>query len=244
MRSFEKRKKEGHASATFFDPKIQKKIKTGTPGDKFEVEADQVASKVVTHSNKSGGLLQAKEEEVQQKPISDTISQVQKKEMKEEEPVQKKEEEQVQKKEGEDEVQQKEEEEQVQAKEETVQKKEEEQEVQKKAEEKEEMVQKKSSSVQPSTQTKLKSTKGGGYAMNKSVLMEMNAAFQADFSEVRIHTDADAIALCQEMGAQAFTNGKDIYFNKGKYNPTSKSGKELLAHELTHTIQQGVVSKK
>ncbi|VXB29779.1 conserved hypothetical protein [Flavobacterium sp. 9AF] len=228
MRSFEKRKREGHASATFFDPKIQKKIKTGTPGDKFEVEADQVASKVVAHSTKSGGMLQAKEEEVQQKPISDAISQVQKKDMKEEEPIQKKEEEKVQKKEGE---------------EETVQKKEEEQEVQKKTDEKEETVQKKSSSVQPSTQTKLKNTKGGGYAMNKSVLMEMNAAFQADFSEVRIHTDTDAIALCQEMGALAFTNGKDIYFNKGKYNPTSKSGKELLAHELTHTIQQGAVSK-
>jgi Domain of unknown function (DUF4157) len=40
------------------------------------------------------------------------------------------------------------------------------------------------------------------------------------------------------LGAQAFTNGNDIYFNNGKYNPNSKDGKHLLAHELTHTVQQ------
>ena len=149
MRAFEKRKKENHPSNTFFDPKIQKKIKTGKAGDKYEVEADKVADKVVNSSKNTGGLLQAKEEEVQQKGISETISTVQKQEAEKEEPVQKQEEEKVQqkemkeeestqKKEEEDKVQKKEmkEEEPVQNKEEEpVQKKEEEQ-VQAKEEEK------------------------------------------------------------------------------------------------------------
>lgn len=276
MRAFEKRKKENHSSNTFFDPKIQKKIKTGKAGDKYEVEADKVADKVVNNSTNTGGLMQAKEEEVQQKGISETISTVQKqetekeepvqkqeeekvqqKEMKEEEPVQKKEEEQVQKKEMEkEETVQKQEEEQVQQKEmkeeEPVQKKEEEQ-VQAKEEEKiqqkateEEGIQKKEKSDSESSnmESKIKKTKGEGYPMSRGIKLEMDTAFKADFSAVRIHTDSTAIALCQEMGAQAFTNGRDIYFNKGKYNPKTKAGKELLAHELTHTIQQGAIDKK
>jgi Domain of unknown function (DUF4157) len=45
--------------------------------------------------------------------------------------------------------------------------------------------------------------------------------------------------MSRELNAQAFTVGSDIYFNRGKYNPSSESGKHLLAHELTHTVQQG-----
>ena len=65
-------------------------------------------------------------------------------------------------------------------------------------------------------------------------------------SGVRIHTENEvAVQMSKELGAQAFTHGNDIYFNKGKYNPSSKEGKQLLAHELTHTIQQkGMVQKK
>jgi hypothetical protein len=72
----------------------------------------------------------------------------------------------------------------------------------------------------------------------------MENAFSVDFSAIRIHTDSNAIAMCREMGAQAFTNGVNIYFNKGKYNPNSAEGKKLLAHELTHTVQQGAINKK
>lgn len=257
MRSFEKRKKENHPSNTFFDPKIQKKIKTGKAGDKYEVEADKVADKVVNNSNNTGGLLQAKEEEVQQKGISETISTVQKQETEKEEPVQKQEEEKVQQKEmKEEEPVQKKEEEQVQKKEmkeeEPVQKKEEEEvqakkedEIQQKTAEEDNLQKKEKEESENSTiESKIKKTKGEGYPMSREIKMEMDAAFKADFSAVRIHTDSTAIALCQEMGAQAFTNGKDIYFNKGKYNPKSKAGKELLAHELTHTIQQGAIDKK
>lgn len=259
MRAFEKRKKENHSSNTFFDPKIQKKIKTGKAGDKYEVEADKVADKVVNNSTNTGGLLQAKEEEVQQKAISETISTVQKQEVEKEEPVQKQEEEKVQQKEMKEEesVQKKEEEDKVQKKEmkeeEPVQKKEEEDKVQTKEEEKiqqktteEEGVHKKEEkdTKNSNIESKIKKTKGEGYPLGRGIKLEMDTAFKADFSAVRIHTDSTAIALCQEMGAQAFTNGRDIYFNKGKYNPKTKAGKELLAHELTHTIQQGAVQKK
>lgn len=249
MRAFEKRKLDNHPSSTFFDPKIQKKLKTGKAGDQYEVEADTVANKVVNTANKTGGLMQAKEEEqLQQKPIADSSSTLQKQEIKEE-PVQKQEEEKLQKKE-EEEVQKKEEEEQVQAKDEeelqqkpitetisTLQKQEtkEEEPIQRKEEKKE--------SESETTESKIKKTKGEGHPMSKDIQSEMDTAFKADFSPVRIHTDSAAIALCQEMGAQAFTNGVDIYFNKGKYNPQSKAGKELLAHELTHTIQQGAIDK-
>ena len=67
----------------------------------------------------------------------------------------------------------------------------------------------------------------------------MNSAFGADFSKVRIHTGDEAVQMNKELKAQAFTHGNHIYFNQGKYNPNSLQGKHLLAHELTHTIQQG-----
>ena len=68
---------------------------------------------------------------------------------------------------------------------------------------------------------------------------EMEAAFGADFSAVRIHTDETAARLNKMLGAQAFTRGNDIFFNAGRFNPDTSAGKHLLAHELTHTRQQG-----
>ncbi|MDZ7695034.1 MAG: DUF4157 domain-containing protein [Balneolaceae bacterium] len=74
-----------------------------------------------------------------------------------------------------------------------------------------------------------------------SVRNYMEPRFGADFSNVRIHTGSEAAKLSQDINAQAFTHGRDIYFNNEKYNPDSSSGKHLIAHELTHTIQQGAV---
>ncbi|MFK7922128.1 MAG: DUF4157 domain-containing protein, partial [Bacteroidia bacterium] len=51
-------------------------------------------------------------------------------------------------------------------------------------------------------------------------------------------------ALCAAMGAQAFTHGRDVFFAKGKYQPDSGQGQKLLAHELTHVVQQGHAPKK
>jgi hypothetical protein len=68
---------------------------------------------------------------------------------------------------------------------------------------------------------------------------EMEKAFGgADFSSVRIHTNSGAAQLSRSLKAQAFTYGNDIFFDQGKYDPESARGKRLLAHELTHTVQQ------
>ncbi len=269
MRAFEQRKRNSPDTSSFFGPKIQRKLKTGTVGDKYEVEADSIADKVVNNKPSAGGLLQSKEQ-VQQKPISETISSVQAKEMKEEDKsvqkksdkeedkkVQKKsdkkeEEKPVQKKEKEEEKplqkkSDKEEEKPVQAKcaecekEDKVQKKD------KKEEEK--PVQKKGQNSETEIQNnelegKLDSSKGSGTGLDKKTKREMESGFGSDFSNVKIHTDANAVQMSQELGAQAFTNGNDVYFNEGKYNPGSKEGKHLLAHELTHTVQQTGAKQK
>ncbi len=75
----------------------------------------------------------------------------------------------------------------------------------------------------------------GGSALAPPVRAQMESAFGADFSAVRVHEDSQAEAL----DAQAFTRGSDIHFAPGRYNPSSGSGLELLGHELTHVVQQG-----
>ncbi len=82
-------------------------------------------------------------------------------------------------------------------------------------------------------------TKGSGSNMDSPTQSFMENRFGTDFSYVKIHTGDYAVQMSRELNAQAFTVGSDIYFNSGKYNPSSDSGKHLLAHELTHTVQQG-----
>ena len=85
---------------------------------------------------------------------------------------------------------------------------------------------------------KIQATKGNGAALDSSTKTFMESRFGTDFSRVNIHTDSHAVALSSELNAQAFTVGNDVYFNSGKYSPESSEGKHLLAHELTHTLQQ------
>ena len=87
----------------------------------------------------------------------------------------------------------------------------------------------------------LNSSKGTGNALPEKTKKSMETAFGTDFSKVHIHTGDNAVQMSEALHAQAFTHGNNIYFNKGKYNPESTSGAHLLAHELTHTIQQGAV---
>ncbi len=72
----------------------------------------------------------------------------------------------------------------------------------------------------------------------------MESRFGADFSNVRIHTADYAASLSADLGAHAFTVGSDIYFNRGKFAPGTASGDKLLAHELTHTVQQGTTAQR
>ena len=83
---------------------------------------------------------------------------------------------------------------------------------------------------------------GGGLAMKPDTRQFMEGAFSADFSGVRIHSNDEAAAMNNEIQAKAFTWGNDIYFNRGEYNTTSNDGKKLLAHELTHVVQQTMTS--
>lgn len=85
---------------------------------------------------------------------------------------------------------------------------------------------------------KIRKNNGGGQTLDTQTRLEMENGLGADFSQVNIHTDQEASYLNNTLAAQAFTNGNDIYFNQGKYNPDTSDGKHLLAHELTHTIQQ------
>jgi hypothetical protein len=66
----------------------------------------------------------------------------------------------------------------------------------------------------------------------------MENSFSDDFTDVQIHDDKESAELCASLNAQAFAIGKDIFFNNGKYDPGTEAGKELLAHELTHVVQQ------
>lgn len=103
------------------------------------------------------------------------------------------------------------------------------------------LIQRKENDQQPkeqSVEAQIQQTKGNGTLLPEDIRIEMEHEFNADFSQVRIHTDASAIEMTQALQAQAFTHGYDIYFNEGRFDPSSKSGKELLAHELAHVVQQ------
>ncbi len=92
--------------------------------------------------------------------------------------------------------------------------------------------------VSSSFASSLNDSKGGGSPLPRDTRNFMENAFSADFSSVRVHANNQASELSKGINAKAFTTGNDIYFNEGEYNPTSADGKHLLAHELTHTVQQ------
>lgn len=231
---------------------IQPKLSFGKSGDSHEIEADKMAEKVVNKPTEAKKIQKKEgEEDVQAKPLaSEATSVLQRKESSEEEPVQKMaEEEALQSKE--EEVVQSKEEEEVQAKKcedcekEKVQKMEEEA-IQSKQNEEVQSKESAKKSTKQTTSFESKLRRGsGGQKLDKKVRNEMEAGFGSSFNHIKIHNDSEAENMSESIGAQAFTHGNDIYFNKGKYNPNSKEGKTLLAHELTHTIQQkGMVQKQ
>ncbi|MBQ0734507.1 eCIS core domain-containing protein [Aquimarina celericrescens] len=243
---------------------IQPKLKVGLPGDKYEVEADHVADQVVnkqqngTHSNISSSPISVQtmteDENIQEKPIAERIqplthlSDAPIQRMEEEEPVQMQEEEDVQLQEEEEvqtmaegDVQLQEEEVQTQSEEEDVQLQEDE-EVQTQSEDEEVQARENPGSSGLSTTNigqSIRNTRGQGSPLPSGVQTQMESGFGADFSGVRVHTGSESVAMNQSLGAQAFTNGNDIHFNQNRFNPATTEGQTLLAHELTHTIQQG-----
>ena len=80
--------------------------------------------------------------------------------------------------------------------------------------------------------------RGGGRPMADNIRQPMEKAFGADFSGVKVHADAQSDQLNRSIQARAFTTGHNVFFRQGEYNPGSRGGQELLAHELTHVVQQ------
>jgi len=87
------------------------------------------------------------------------------------------------------------------------------------------------------------SASGSGQPMKSDTRAYMEDRIGADFSGVRLHTGAESEQLNREVNAQAFTHGRDIYFGESAPDVRSAPGKQLLAHELTHTLQQGGVQR-
>jgi hypothetical protein len=93
--------------------------------------------------------------------------------------------------------------------------------------------------VTPALEAQIMGLRGGGQPLSAAARGFFEPRFGYDFSGVRIHAGSAAAALARELQAQAFTTGRDIFFARGTYRPRSDTGLHLLAHELTHVVQQG-----
>ena len=92
--------------------------------------------------------------------------------------------------------------------------------------------------VDSATESGIHASRGGGQPMPTALRSQMESGFEADFSGVRLHTGSAAEAMSNDLRAKAFTYGNDIYFNRGQYSPDTTAGQHLIAHELTHVVQQ------
>jgi hypothetical protein len=157
-------------------PPLQTKLTIGQPGDKYEQEADRVASDVVQNLNAP-----AADQSVQRVDIED------------------------------DELQMK-------------------PQLQRAAP---------TGAADPELEQGINRAKGSGQSLDPTLQAKMGQAMGADFSGVKIHTDAQSDQLNQSIQAKAFTTGQDVFFRQGEYQPNNPSGQHLIAHELTHVVQQG-----
>jgi hypothetical protein len=93
-------------------------------------------------------------------------------------------------------------------------------------------------SVAADLEGEINSARGGGQTLAPQLQAQMGQAMGADFRGVRVHTDGRSDQLNQSIQARAFTTGQDIFFRQGAYEPSSPGGQNLIAHELTHVVQQ------
>jgi hypothetical protein len=85
----------------------------------------------------------------------------------------------------------------------------------------------------------IEQSRGSGQQLPDKTRSKMEGFFGTDFDNVSVHTGAEANRLSRSLGARSFTTGSDIYFGEGEYDPASEGGQKLIAHELTHVVQQG-----
>jgi len=239
---------------------IQAKLAVGQPGDPYEREADRVADHVMSMPNAQGksGLASApsiqplsiqrmsanddklSRMEEQEKPVQrraqDEEKLIQMQALKEEEkPVQRK---------AEDDnkpIQMKEEDKESKP----IQMKamdDEQSSIQMKTEDEQKPIQAKAETptaqASPKLESRLSDRQGSGTPLAPGVRSFMEPRFGQNFAQVRVHTDGEAVQMNKDLHAQAFTHKDNIYFNQGQYNPETKPGQQLLAHELTHVVQQ------
>lgn len=92
--------------------------------------------------------------------------------------------------------------------------------------------------VPPAVESAITHAKENGQPLELGLQQQIGQAMGADLSGVRVHTDIQADRLNRSLSARAFTTGQDIFFKRGEYQPESSRGRMLIAHELTHTVQQ------
>jgi hypothetical protein len=175
---------------------IQAKLSIGSPGDKYEQEADAMAEKVMSMDTPTANPQVQRQGEEPEQPIGTSVNTL------------------VQRF--------------LQLRQSFVQGKEQ-----------------KADTDSGNLENRLASQQGGGSPLDAQTRSFMEPRFSLDFNKVRVHTDSTSVQMNQELGAQAFTHGHDVYFGAGKYHPGADDGKRLLAHELTHVVQQtGAVQRK
>jgi Domain of unknown function (DUF4157) len=92
--------------------------------------------------------------------------------------------------------------------------------------------------VHPDVEQAIARTRGSGPPIDRGVRDRAAPVLGDPLTDVHVHTDLGADALTHAMSARAFTTGTDIYFGRGEYRPGTSAGDELIAHELTHVVQQ------
>ena len=201
---------------------IQRKLAVSRPGDSYEHEADRVADAVVGKNDTSNSIPAISryaergvhrictecEEEMQRQAVAGNEEQEELRAMRQPE---------------------KEEEEKLERQ---VAPEDEEAELQAKAEPGGER------STSGETEDAVRALRGGGQPLPEPVRAYIQPRMGYDFSGVRIHTGGHAAQLARSVNALAFTVGRDIVFGAGQYRPETSAGKRLLAHELTHVVQQ------
>lgn len=251
--SFFSKSDKQSASGKGHKPFFQAKLNVNQPGDKYEKEADAVANNVVNKKSDKPAIEEEKITGVQRLATSaaDEKFSTDEERMKNDKEIQEKPE--VQRKCSECEKEEEKGKETVQKKREENKEEKEKGAIQKKSDQEKEQERNPNTSLQrkedgggssdgksasPRLSSRISNSAGRGEKLGGKTLAEMQTGFGTDFSKVRIHTDAEAVDMNKKLNAQAFTHGNDIYFNSGKFNPETTAGKELLAHELTHVLQQ------
>ena len=84
----------------------------------------------------------------------------------------------------------------------------------------------------------IQSIKGTGHPLSASERAFFEPCFGTDFGDVRVHSDTRAAHVAQSVNARAFTLGRDVVFGAGQYALGASEGRRLMAHELTHVVQQ------